>query len=158
MSERTARRAAQLNALGVVDTRGTRFANRLAGAEGPTLADLAAVPRWLMLAEDQQARVAMAAGLLRHKSAIQNELSGQKLAALADVVGEDLLDAVSALPTVVDSAPNMLPRPEDLVAKGWLTLHRGLPAPFASRFPDAANDADARVIAEAAFDLVQSSL
>lgn len=156
MSARTARRAAQLDALGVRDTRGSRFADCVAGVEGVNFNDLAAVPRWLMLPPDQQARVAMAAGLLRHKSALDHELSGQKLAALASMMGEDLVDAVAALPVADGVSRGGLPPPEPLVKEGWSMLHRGLPAPFAPRFPDAANDANARILAEAAFDLVQS--
>jgi hypothetical protein len=155
MSVRTARRAAQLEALGVADTRGSRLANRMAGIAGPTFADLAAVPRWLMLVPEDQARVAMTVGLLLHKAALDRELSGQKLAALADVFGEDLVDAVASLPSVESSETNSMPPPETLVDEGWSILHRGLPAPFAARFPNAANDAEARMLAEAAFDLVQ---
>jgi hypothetical protein len=155
MSERTARRAAQLDALGMADTRGGRFINRMAGVAGPNFADLAAVPRWLMLADDAQVPVAMAAGLLRHKGALNRELSGKKLAALAEVVGEDLFDAVAALPVDEADKSNALPTPETLAADGWSILHRGLPAPFATRFPNAANDTDARTLAETAFDLVQ---
>lgn len=149
-----ARRAAQLQALGVKDTRGSRFANRIAGVAGPSLSDLAAVPRWLMLPKEQQTKMAMAAGLLPHKNALDRELSGQKLSALANVFGEDLVDAVAALPSAVSSEHGSLPTPETLISEGWSILHRGLPTPFAGRFPNAANDADARSIAEKAFDLV----
>lgn len=156
MSMRTVRRAAQLYALGVADTRGGRFANRLAGLESPTFADLAAVPRWLMLPPEDKARVAMAAGLLQYKTALNCELSGQKLAALAEVFGEDLIDAVTALHCEKSTEISALPPPETLAAAGWSILHRGLPAPFANRFPHAANDVDARALAEAAFNLAQS--
>jgi hypothetical protein len=155
MIMRTVRRAAQLEALGVADTRGSRFANRMAGTAAPTFADLTAVPRWLMLPPEEQVRVAMAAGLLQHKTALDRELSGQKLAALVGVFGEALVDAVAALPTVESTETNSLPPPEKMVADGWSILHRGLPAPFAARFPQATNDTDARTLAETAFDLVQ---
>jgi hypothetical protein len=156
MSARTARRASQREAMGFADTRGSRFANRMAGIEGPTFADLAAVPRWLMLPNEEQARVAMAAALLRVKSALDHELSGHKLAAIAEMVGEDLFDAVTALPDCDEAITSALPRPEDLTADGGHILHRSLPTCFATRFPEAANDADARALAETAFDLVQS--
>jgi hypothetical protein len=155
MNMRTARRVAQWEALGVPDTRGSRFANRLVGIEGPTFADLAAVPRWLMLTAEEQARIAMAAGLLQYKGALDRELSGQKLSALADFFGETLVDAVAALPSVELTEANSLPPPETLVAQGWSILQRGLPAPFATHFSQAANDPDARALAEAAFNLVQ---
>jgi hypothetical protein len=156
MSARTARRGIRLEALGAPDTRGSRFANRIAGVHSPCFNDLAAVPRWLMLPADLQARVALAAALLRHKSVLDRELSGQKLAALADVTGEDLFDTVMTSSSEPGASAGALPRPEDLADEGWAILHRSLPLPFATRFPGCANDDEARVVAEKAFDLVQS--
>ncbi len=155
MSDRLTRRAAQRDALGVSDSRGARFAQVCSGYAGPTFADLAAVPRWLMLPPDQQIRVARAAGLMRHRAAIDRELSGPRLAMLAEAMGEDLLDAVCAsdaadLPD--DGAP--LPRPDLILVEGWATLHAGLPVIFAARFPDACGDAAARAASERAVDLV----
>ena len=157
MSERIARRAAQFDALGICDTRGARFARIMSGTPGPTLADLAAVPRWLMLDPDAQARVAKVAGLLLHRSALINELSGARLAVLADAIGEDLIDAVCAMPTAAPPATASLARPDQIIADGWRALHRGLPRPLARRFPDGANDADARILAATACEIVDPS-
>lgn len=154
MSDRVARRAAQLAALGLQDTRGQRFASALEGAKKPSFADLAAVPRWLMLPPEGQAKVAVVAALIEHRTALANELSGSKLAAIADMVGEDILDAVFAIEADSDDCINSaLPRPDQIEAAGWDILHRGLPLALSHRFPAAANDASSRLRAETAFDL-----
>jgi hypothetical protein len=159
MSERIARRAAQKNALGVIDTRGARFAQSWSGAKGPVFCDMVAVPRWLMLARDQQEKVAQAAGLMQHRAAINQELSGPRLAILAQAVGEDLLDAVCAEDLAEDLDDGVihkgpLPRPDLIVNEGWDVMRRGLPTVFALRFPDARGDAAARAASERAVDLV----
>jgi hypothetical protein len=157
LNDRLTRRAAQQAALGVSDSRGARFAQICSGFAGPTFADLAAVPRWLMLPPDQQERVAKVAGLLRHRAAIDRELSGPRLAILAEAVGEDLLDAVCA--SNAPDAPETdasLPRPDHLVAEGWAIMHKGLPTVFATRFPDARGDDAARAASERAVDVVMA--
>ncbi len=116
---------------------------------------MAAVPRWLMLPPDAQTRIAHAAGLLRHRAAIDRELSGPRLTMLAEAVGEDLLDAVcasDAADTPDDNTP--LPRPDLILAEGWTILHHGLPKIFAALFPDARGDAAAHAASERAVDMV----
>lgn len=155
MSERIVRRAAQQAALGVTDTRGARFAQAWTGVKGPDFADMAVVPRWLMLEPNLQSRVAQAVGLMRHRRAIARELSGPRLAILADEVGEDLLDAVCA--NEAGNGPmndTPLPRPDLIASEGWIVMHRGLPTVFATRFPGAANDPAARALSEHAVDMV----
>jgi hypothetical protein len=155
MSDRVARRAMQQAALGTTDTRGARFAQTWTGERGPDFADMVAVPRWLILSPDQQEKVAQAAGLMQHRAAIDRELSGPRLAILAEAVGEDLLDAVCAGDVDEDvrhDAP--LPRPDLIVAEGWDIMRRGLPVVFALRFPDARGDVEARAASESAVDLV----
>lgn len=155
MSARIARRAAQCKALGLIDTRGARFAQRWSGYTGPGFADMSAVPRWLMLPPDVQLQIAKAAGLERHRKAIDNELSGPKLAMLAEAVGEGLLDAVCASHAPASPASYApLPRPDLIIAAGWAQLHAGLPPIFAARFPDADGDPAARAASERAVDLV----
>jgi hypothetical protein len=155
VSERIARRAAQRDALGVSDTRGSRFARRHSDEAVPDFADMAAVPRWVMLPGDQQVRVAHAIGLMQHRTAIDRELSGPRLAMLAEAVGEDLLDAVCAAEANDSRASDApLPRPDMIAALGWETMHRGLPTLFATRFHGASGDASARAISENAVNLV----
>lgn len=155
MNDRKTRRAAQRGALAINDSRGIRFAQKRTGNAGPSFSDMAAVPRWLMLPPDQQERVAKTAGLIRYRSAIDRELSGSRLAMLAEAVGEDLLDAVCAddvAGDALDESP--LPRPDHLITEGWRILHRGLPIVFAPRFAEAIGDAAARTASERAVDLV----
>lgn len=157
MTGRISRHAAQRDALCAGYGRGARFAQHWSGYAGPTFADMAAVPRWLMLPPDQQARVAQAVGLMRHRAAIDRELSGPRLAILAEAVGEDLFDAVCASDpkdTPDDSAP--LPRPDHLEAEGWTIMHHGLPVIFAPRFADARGDAAAHAASEHAVDVVMA--
>ena len=157
MIDRLARRAAQHEALGISDTRGARFAQAWSGRKGPDFADMAAVPRWLMLTPDQQEKVAQTVGLIRHRAAINRELSGPRLAMLADAVGEDLLDAVCAgdgVDELSNDAP--LPRPDLMIAEGWDVMRRGLPTVFVARFPDAKGDPVARALSEQAVDLIEA--
>ena len=157
MIDRIARRAAQHEALGISDTRGVRFAQVWSGSKGPDFADMAAVPRWLMLRPDQQEKVAQAVGLLRHRARINRELSGPRLAMLADAVGEDLLDAVCAS-ECVDEPPSdaHLPRPDLIISEGWDVMRRGLPTIFVARYPDANGDQAARALSEQAVVLVEA--
>jgi hypothetical protein len=136
------------------DSRGARFARRLSGAEGPSFADLTKVPDWLTEPPERQERIACLAALLRHRRAIDTELSGPRLAMLAATVGEDLLDAACEipLPPPLDDAP--LPAPDRLVAEGRRLLHAGLPRPLAGRFPGARDDAQARNLAMHASTIV----
>lgn len=157
MKDRLIRRVAQRDALAVSDSRGARFAQKWSGYAGPTFADMAAVPRWLMLSPCAQTRVAQAAGLIRHRVAINRELSGPRLTMLAEAVGEDLLDAVCASDAddcAANDAP--LPRPDLIIDEGWAILHSGLPPIFATRFPDARGDRAARAASERAVDVVMA--
>ncbi|MGK6318102.1 hypothetical protein [Sphingomonas sp. DT-204] len=140
------RRRYALLAEAASDCRGARFARRLSGTEGPRFADLAKVPDWLTEPPERQERIACLAALLRHRRAIDTELSGPRLAMLAATVGEDLLDAACEMPLSppLDDAP--LPTPDQLVAEGRRLLHAGLPGPFADRFPGARDDAQARAL------------
>jgi hypothetical protein len=157
LNDRLTRRAAQHDALGISDSRGARFARVCSGFAGPTFADLAAVPRWLMLSPDQQERVAKVSGLLRHRGAIDCELSGPRLAMLADAMGEDLLDAACASGAGdIPATEAPLPRPDLIIAEGWAILHAGLPAIFAARFADARGDDRAHAASERAVDVVMA--
>ncbi|MFA6118025.1 MAG: hypothetical protein WC729_28830 [Sphingomonas sp.] len=136
------------------DGRGARFARRRAGKPGPRFADIAKVPDWLSAEPGEQHRIAILAALLRYRRAIDAELSGARLAALAAAVGEDLLDAACEAPAP-DRVNNLpLPQPERLHAEGRALLHAALPLPFAQRFPDALDDPQARDLAARASRIV----
>ncbi len=127
--------------------RGARFARRLAGECGPGFADIAKLPDWLGAPAEVRERVAALAIVLRHRGAIDAELSGPRLAMIAEAIGEDLLDAAcdATLPAKLASdAP--LPPPERLRAEGEAVLQAALPSCLAPQFPGARDDAAAREI------------
>ncbi len=154
MSEaRRVRRRARYAALAAAggEGRGGRFALRRAGGETARFADLFHVPDWLMLDNGGQERVARLAGLIKYRTAIDRELSGPRLAMVAEAVGEDVFDAACAaeLPRAADDVTE-LPRPDALVADGWNVLRSGLPPVFADMHPGARGDQDARMLTQAA--------
>jgi hypothetical protein len=156
MSEKS-RRATQGAALAALcpDSRGRRFASRAAGHARPTFADLAAMPAWAAFDEAVQKRAAFAAGLLAARSAIDRELSGERLGALAEVVGESFFDAVCAAdrPATSDRGLLPLPRPDQLAVHGRDILEAALPAVLRRIVPGAAGNADARCIADRAIEI-----
>ncbi len=139
------------------DGRGMRFARRLSGEAAPSFADLAKLPGWFSAAPEDRRRLAALVALLRHRAAIDAELSGPRLAMIADAVGEDLLDAVcegeppAELP---EAAP--LPPPERLLPEGVALLEAALPACLAARFPGARDDAAARALVARASELAEA--
>jgi hypothetical protein len=149
VSERGAERSRRYRLLADMasDSRGQRFARRMSGTAGPRFADIANIPEWLSAEPAAQDRIALLAALLRHRRAIDAELSGPRLAMLAEAVGEDLLDLAcdSDVPGDIDDAP--LPPPERLLAEGRALLEAGLPRPLSGRYPGARDDPAARAIA-----------
>ncbi|SOB86440.1 hypothetical protein SAMN06297144_1545 [Sphingomonas guangdongensis] len=83
------RRAAIVAAPG---TRAARLAVRLEGGTLRHFDDLARVPVWRLHDSEAVARIALVAGLLHHRPAIDAELSGTRLAPLAHACGEALFD------------------------------------------------------------------
>ncbi|MBO9623390.1 MAG: hypothetical protein J7500_11835 [Sphingomonas sp.] len=137
------------------DTRGERFARRVAGEAGPSFADLAKLPDWLWAGPEQRRRIAALAALLKYRAAIDAELSGPRLARLAETVGEDLLDAACAAEPPEESATT-LPPPEQLLAAGESLLEAGLPACLAPCFPGARDEPRARALAAQASAIAEA--
>lgn len=130
MSERVARRQARLAALMQKrpSGRGQRFARRSAGEIPACLGDLTELPDWTLLPSDKQARVARIAGLMLHRAAIDSELSGARLSALASALDEDVFDAACAAEVAPDfSGASELPTAKEVVERGWAALHGSLP-------------------------------
>jgi len=124
--------------------RGARFARRASGQPAVRFGDLAKLPDWLDAPEEQRVRIAAAAGLLRHRRAIDAELSGPRLAALAAAVGEPLFDAVCEADVPEIAGAEKLPPPERVLASGTQLLEAALPLALQDRFPGARDDAVAR--------------
>ncbi|GAA0745340.1 hypothetical protein CA233_20865 [Sphingomonas sp. ABOLD] len=136
--------------------RGARFARRASGQPPVSFGDLAKLPDWLDAPEAQRARIAAAAGLLRLRRAIDTELSGPRLAALAAAVGEPLFDAVceAEVPEIVSA--EKLPSPERVLAVGTQLLEAALPLALQDQFPGARDDAAARGLLARAHAIAES--
>ena len=79
---------------GRLATRADRFAARLAGETLPDLVDLQRPPEWQALRGNDRARLGMMMAGLHCRPLIDAELNGVRLAALADMFGEDEFDAI----------------------------------------------------------------
>lgn len=107
--------------------RAERFARRLRGEREPTFGDLirqAQASRQVHTGDD---RVPAALALLQAKPALDRELSGARLQHLANLLGDDLLDAVRES-HVSEIAPDVLvsflPPPSAIVPQGLSLLER----------------------------------
>jgi hypothetical protein len=138
------------------DTRGARYARRVSGAPAPRFSDLAKVPDWLDEPSETRTRIAALAILLRHRAALNAELSGPRLAMIADAVGEELLDAACEAPLGGPGRAGPLPPPDRILAEGAKLIEAGLPLPFAAGFPLARDDATARQLTDQAHAIARA--
>jgi hypothetical protein len=138
------------------DTRGARFARRIGGTAPPRFSDLAKVPEWLDEPPETRTRIAALAVLLRHHAALNGELSGPRLAMIAEAIGEDLLDAACEAPVQGQGGAGPLPPPDRIVAEGEKLLEAGLPLPFAAGFSRARDDAAARRLTDQAHAIAKA--
>lgn len=142
--------------------RAARFRHRVgtsAAGQGhdPDLATIVKIPDWAVAPTAVQNKLAEAIAVLNHRSAIDQELSGTKLAALAEAVGAELFDQLyeCAMPDRMPPAgASELPRPEDLVSIGQNYMERALPCELSGRFTNAANDPQAQALCAAAYALI----
>ena len=103
-------------------------------AADPDFDIIAALPDWLLLSAPEEALLAMCVAVAAHRPAIDRELSGAKLAALAEIVGEarfDLLCDLDDLPQANDPRYSQLPRPEDLAGIGAAIITQTAQTPAA---------------------------
>jgi hypothetical protein len=79
----------------------------------PSFAAVAALPDWVLSDDAERDLIAKVAALLYHRDAVDAEIDGARLAALSQVVGEDLFDDLCncPLPTAMAETPR-LPRPD----------------------------------------------
>lgn len=145
-----------LQAKHATTTRGAKFREQRADNQDyrPDFAEVAALPDWVLWDQNDRNRLAKAVATLCHRPAIDQELSGAKLGALAETVGEQLFEALChdrvALDTENPYWSQELPRPEDLQVFGERLMHAALPKFCADRYPGADDDADAHeCVAEA---------
>jgi hypothetical protein len=137
--------------------RSGRFLAKRSEAPPPDFASVCAVPAWMMMDSKAKSGIAQSVAVLAHRQAIDRELSGKKLGALADVIGHDRMDALCdcPVPPLDDRWGQyaVLPRPEDLETFGASLLEAALPLALKSRFPDATDDAAARALVTIASDI-----
>lgn len=77
--------------------RGDRYARRYRSQPVEAFGQQRRTRDWRLAALSHPAQWPIAVGLLRLRARIDAELSGQRLAALAEAVGEDLFDAICAV-------------------------------------------------------------
>jgi hypothetical protein len=105
---------------------------------------IAALPDWVLWHDDQKRHLAKIIALLLHRPAIDKELSGAKLSALAETVGTSVFEQLCDCTDVIDNQQIDLPRPEDLADIGYKQMQLAISPTFSDRFADAAGDENAR--------------
>ncbi len=120
-------------------TRSARFLNRMSQTRMSEKklektcdwSTMLAMPRWALSGKSEQNRIAAICALLHFRQQIDAELSGNRLSALAGLVGEDVFDA--ACETAIDHAWPLadatapMPTPTALHSIGWQILNGSLP-------------------------------
>ncbi len=131
-------------------------------SEGPAplaFSDVSALPHWLSWSLENRDSLSLATAILYHRPAIERELSGAKLGALADKVGPSIFDHLCNEEfddTInIGFLSNQLPRPEDLPGIGDRLMYSSLPAAFAQTFPAATGDKEANILVTFAAILIK---
>ncbi len=136
--------------------RGARFARRCAGRSPARFDTTVQLPDWLLADGAMQERVAILAALLHHRRAIDAELSGPRLARLAQAAGEPLFDAACEVEVGFRGGPAVLPAPDTLVVSGRSLMEAALPSCLRDRFAGARDDARARQIVATAWHIAKA--
>ena len=113
--------AADVNDTAGLPKRALRFAARLNGEHELSFADLVNPPAWKETAKTNRNDLAVTMALLKARPAIDSELNGQKLANLADFVGEDRFDCVCEADISIfewGAHDAQLPNPMELLEEG----------------------------------------
>jgi hypothetical protein len=122
-------------------------------------ASVTALPDWIVADDDQQELIGVAAAMVQARDAIECELSGTRLAAIAALVGDELFERLcdAPLPKGIDSASaGRLPRPEDFVTIGRALRRAALPAPFREAELSNAESAKARLLCDHAAHIIDA--
>jgi hypothetical protein len=165
-SERSAKIRKKLQHL-----RGHRFGGRAAKfrsfqehqpVQQPSALDfgcVASVPDWIVADPDRQHMIGLAAAILQERDAIERELSGDRLAAIAALVGNDLFEQLCdlSLPEDIESGcSGRLPRPEDFAIIGAALRRAAMPAALRDGQPGDLDPAKARMLCDQAADLIHA--
>lgn len=129
-------------------SRGMRFLKRQMPSttdnQSATLADLANLPDWIMLDDEQMDKTASIAALMHFRRQIDKIVDGEQIRQICDMCGEEYFDLVCETPlpdeAMLADADAVLPPPEQLHTFGKDLLIRGLPSIMAARFEGACGD------------------
>ncbi len=144
------------------ESRGIRFARRTGTANDTkpllTLADLVNLPDWILCDSDMVADIAAVTTLLHFRPAIDRELSGTRLRAICECVGENNYDLAceAAIPAgeLIADAEMKLPTPDQLNAVGRTMLNQALPITMVATVSEASGDFKMKALSNIATALV----
>ncbi len=142
--------------------RAARFRSRQAGtAMEPDFLCVAALPDWALADGKRQEIVGLGAAILEERGAIERELSGGRLAAIAALVGSELFERLCEAPLgqaplgeAGNGAGGRLPRPEDFIAKGEFLRRCAMPAALRGSECSESDAARARHLCKLAASLI----
>jgi hypothetical protein len=124
----------------------------------PTFADMINLPDWILCEDVIVGDIAAVTALLHFRYAIDRELSGTRLRAICECVGEGNYDLAceAPIPTLelIADAETKLPSPDQLRAIGQTMLDRALPVTMASTISEACGDINMRQLSNIATALV----
>lgn len=124
----------------------------------PTLADIMNLPDWILCDAHMVGDIAAVTALLHFRHAIDHELSGTRLRAICESVGEDNYDLAceAAVPVkeLIADAEAKLPSPDQLKVIGQAMLDRALPITMQSKMSEACGDINMRALSNIATALV----
>jgi hypothetical protein len=151
----------RLVALGAfVESRGSRFARRKTNGmkAKPKLADIVNLPDWILCAPAMVNDIAAVTALLHFRHAIDQELSGPKLRAICDTVGEAYYDLAceTCLPpeNLLADVNAKLPSPDQMIGMGRDMLDQALPLAMAPKVNKAYGDMNMRHLSNLATAIV----
>lgn len=144
-----------------IPSRGKRFLRRQTpydnNGQSATLADLAALPDWIMLDDEQIHNAASVAALLHFRRQIDRIVDGEQIRQICETFGEECFDTVceASLPdeAMLADADANLPPLEQICEFGKKLLVRGLPSVMAARFEDARGDPTFFALANSAVEM-----
>jgi hypothetical protein len=121
----------------------------------PSFAAVAALPDWVISDDVERDVIAKVAALLYHRDAVDAEIDGARLAALSQIVGEDLFDDLCDCPLpAVMAETRQLPRPDSLLAIGQELMTASLPRALSHRFPGARGAMNIAALCDMAAEIV----
>jgi hypothetical protein len=121
----------------------------------PSFASVAALPDWVLADHADREAIARVAALLYHRDAVDAEIDGTRLAALAQCVGENMFDVLcDCEPPAAKAEERQLPRPDGLSAIGHGLITASLPEALSHHFPGARGDGEIAELCNLAADIV----